>query len=76
MAVPVAHGGSQDRGQIGATAAGLHHSHSNARSKPHLRPTLSKTRDRTHNLMVLRFVSTVPQRELPDVFLKSLILDL
>ena len=26
-------------GQIGATAAGLHHSHSNSRSEPHLRPT-------------------------------------
>ena len=36
-AVPAACGGSQARGQIGATAAGLHHSHSNARSEPHLR---------------------------------------
>ena len=26
-------------GQIGAVAAGLHHSHSNARSQPHLQPT-------------------------------------
>ena len=34
-----AYGGSQARGQIGATAAGLHHSHSNARSELHLRPT-------------------------------------
>ena len=31
-----AYGGSQTGGQIGVTAAGLHHSHSNARSKPHL----------------------------------------
>ena len=31
--------GSQARGPIGAAAAGLHHSHSNTRSKPHLRPT-------------------------------------
>ena len=31
-AAPVAHGGSQARGEIGATAAGLHHSHSNAGS--------------------------------------------
>ena len=31
-----AHGSSQARGQIGATAASLHHSHSNARSKPGL----------------------------------------
>ena len=29
-------GGPQARGQIGATAAGLHHSHSNTGSKPHL----------------------------------------
>ena len=34
-----AHGGSQARGLIGTTAAGLHHSHSNARSEPCLRPT-------------------------------------
>jgi len=35
----VAYGRSQARGQIGATAAGLHHSHSNAGSKPRLEPT-------------------------------------
>ena len=33
------HGDSQARGLIGAVATGLHHSHSNARSKPHLPPT-------------------------------------
>lgn len=60
---PMVYGGSQARGQIGATAAGLRHSHSNARSKPRLRPTpsswqhqilnpLNKARDQTHNLMV------------------------
>ena len=38
-ATPVIYGGSQARGQIGAVATGLHHSHSNARSEPHLRPT-------------------------------------
>jgi len=32
-ATPGACGGSQARGPIGATAAGLHHSHSNARSE-------------------------------------------
>ena len=32
-AVPAAYGGSQARGLIGAVAAGLCHSHSNARSK-------------------------------------------
>ena len=36
---PAACGGSQGRGQIRAVAAGLHHSHSNARFEPCLRPT-------------------------------------
>ena len=36
---PAAIGGSQARGGIGAVAAGLHHSHCNTRSEPHLRPT-------------------------------------
>ena len=35
-ATPAAYGGSQVRGLIGAVAAGLHHSHSNARSETHL----------------------------------------
>ena len=35
----MAYGSSQARDQIGATAAGLGHSHSNARSKPLLRHT-------------------------------------
>ena len=39
-ATPEAYGGSQVRDRIGATAAGLYHSHSNTRSKPCLRPTL------------------------------------
>ena len=30
--------GSHARGRIGAVAAGLHHSHSNTRSEPCLRP--------------------------------------
>ena len=51
----------QARGQIGAVAASLRHSHSNTGSKPRLRPTpqltwmlnpLSKARDQTRNLMV------------------------
>ena len=37
-AIPMAYGGSQARGQIRAVAADLHHSHSNARFEPHLRP--------------------------------------
>ena len=35
----MAYGGSQARGPIGATDAGLHHSHSNTGSKPRLQPT-------------------------------------
>ena len=38
-ATPVAYGDSQARGPIAATAAGLHHSHGNTRSEPHLQPT-------------------------------------
>ena len=38
-AIPEAYGGSQARGQIRATAAGLCHSHRNARSEPYLQPT-------------------------------------
>ena len=35
-AAPVAYGSSQAKGQIWATAFGLHHSHSNLGSQPHL----------------------------------------
>ena len=38
-AVPMAYGGSQARGLIGAVAASLLQSHSNAGSEPPLRPT-------------------------------------
>ena len=38
-ATPAAHGSAQARGQIRVTAAGLRHSDSNVRSKPHLPPT-------------------------------------
>ena len=59
----MAYGGSQARGQTGATAAGLHHSRSNARSESYLQPTpqltamldpypLSEAKDRNCNLMV------------------------
>ena len=34
-AAPAAYGSSQARGRVGATAAGLHHSHSNARPLTH-----------------------------------------
>ena len=61
-ATPEAYGGSQARGQIGATAASLHHSYSNARSKLFLWPIpqliatpilnpLSEARDWTLSLM-------------------------
>ena len=56
-AAPVAYGSSQARGPIRAAVASLHHSHSNARSKPHLWPTLqlmamlSEARDWTCILM-------------------------
>ena len=42
-AAPVAHGGSQARGPIGATAAGLHLSHSNTGSDLCLQTTLQLT---------------------------------
>ena len=47
---PVAYGSSQARDRIGAAAASLHHSHSNARSKPRLGPTPahSSARSLTH----------------------------
>ena len=38
-AAPAAYGGSQARGLIGAVAASLRQSHSNAGSEPHLQPT-------------------------------------
>ena len=46
-ATPEAYGDSQARGLIGATAAGLQHSHSNARSEPRLQltPQLMATLD-------------------------------
>ena len=42
-AAPVAHGGSQARGRIGATAASLHHSHSNVASELQPTPQLTAT---------------------------------
>ena len=38
-AAPTTYGGSQARGQIGAVAITLHHSHSHVRSETRLRPT-------------------------------------
>ena len=64
----MAYGGFQARGQTGGTAAGLHHSQSNARSKPlcnlyhsswqrHILNPLSEARDGTCNLMVTSRIS-------------------
>ena len=39
-AAPTAYGSSKARGQLGALASGLHHSHSNVGSEPHLPPAL------------------------------------
>ena len=46
MAALMAYGSPQARGQIGAAAAALHHSHSNVEFKPHLQttPQLSNAR--------------------------------
>ena len=62
-ATSASYGSSQVRGRIRAAAAGLHHSHSNVESEPHLQPAtkahgnarsfnpLSKARDQTCVLM-------------------------
>ena len=66
-ATPVAYGSSQALGWIGATAAGLHHSLSNARCKQRLWPTpqltatpdphpLSKARVQTSVLMDISWI--------------------
>ena len=46
-ATPMAYGGSQTKGPMGAVAAALHHSHSNSGSEPHLplTPQLMATPD-------------------------------
>ena len=46
-AAPAAYGGSQAKGRVGATAAGLCHSHSNSGSEPRLQltPQLMATPD-------------------------------
>ena len=55
-------GGSQPRGQNGVIAAGLHHSSHKARSLTHrARPGIEPA----CSWMLVRFVSTEPQQELP-----------
>ena len=57
-------GGSQARGPIGATATGLHHSHSNARSLTHgARPGIKAAT----SWFLVRFLSAAPRRELPPL---------
>ena len=51
MAVPMAYGGFQARGPIGAAVAGLHHSHSNAWSELHLRPAYTTAHGNTGSLI-------------------------
>ena len=49
---PTAHGGSQPRGQIGAVATGLRHSHINSRSEPCLRLHHSSQQHRILNPLI------------------------
>ena len=49
-AVPMAYGGSQTSGPIGAVAAGLHHSHNNVRSEPRLQLDLHHS-SRQHQIL-------------------------
>ena len=56
-AAPMAYGGSQARGRIGATAAGLHHGHSHARSSTHsARPGIKPATSR----FLVGFISATP----------------
>ena len=52
-ATPTAYWSFQARSQIGAIAAGLHHSHSHSSigSKPHLRPTYTTTHGNIHQIL-------------------------
>ena len=45
-AAPAAYGTSQARGPVGAVFSSLHHSHTMARSKPHLRDVHHSSRQR------------------------------
>ena len=77
-AAPEAHGGSQTRGRIRATAAGLHHSHSHAGSELCLTYTTAhgSARVLTHIArpgiepasawMLVRFLSAEARQEFPD----------
>ena len=61
---PEAYGGSQAKGRIGAVAAGLHHSHSNAGSWTHwVRPGIEPAT----SWILVGFVTTEPWREMPKM---------
>ena len=70
-AAPMAYGGSLARGQIGATAGGLCHGHSNTRSEPRLRPTPQLTAtlgmEPETSWLLVRFVFAEPRWELLDL---------
>ena len=65
----VAHGSSQVRGRIRATAAGLHHSHSNVGSEPCLQSTpqltagIKPTSSWVLVRILVRFITSEPQWE-------------
>ena len=84
-ATPTAYGSYQGRSQIGATAAGLPHSHNNVGSVPSLWSTpqftwqcrilnpLNKARDWTPvHMDTVWFVTTEPRRELPALLVQQL----
>ena len=82
-ATPEAYGSSQATGQIGAVAAGLRHSHSNARSEPHLWPTpqlmampdpqSTEQGQGSSSWILAGFISTAPQQELLCFGFKTLL---
>ena len=66
IGTPMAYGSSQGRGQIGAVAASLHHSHSKARSLTHWsRPGIEPM----SSWILVVFVTTEPLQELLKLFL-------
>ena len=80
-AAPVAYGSSQARSWIGAAAAGLHHSHSNMGSEPHLQnyttahgnagPLNYWVRpgiESASSWILVQVVTAEPQREFPPHF--------
>ena len=75
-ATPMAYGGFQDRGLIGAVSAGLCHSHSNTRSEPVCDLHHSSRQCWILNPLIepswflVGFVSTVPWQEFPHWLFK------